>query len=196
MNDGKLKYIILSSVITAFVSWAIPKLCDLFIPALQNNIFVLHPTETVILAVLASIFGFLIGWKAREGFRFSSTKQDKNQAKENFEKVKDSLMQQSSSLKALMKASVEKGTVYCDEEDWKYSRIPEEPFFSQFLQTSYIDGNRAKITPKQPLIDIDNMSPEIFSGLSKTIEEHGIERNMNHHYRFSTDTIPFWWWYR
>lgn len=194
MNANEFKLLVLSSAVTAALSWAIPKALDHFVPALQNNIFATHPLETVMLAVISSTIGFLFGWKAKEWFYSIGKSNSKSRKAEEFEKARRAFCELDPDTKAIMLAALDKGAAYCDGDDWRFSRLPENPFIAQFVETSYIDGDVAKITALPLLEQFREAAPDSFLGLSSTLEQHARNRGERTYSMFSTSLN--WWWYR
>lgn len=182
----------------ALGSYLVPLLCDSLIPALQGNALAANPLEAAILGGCAAFFGFALGWLAR-GRASSAPKPSKDEMKREAERNHDegmrAIKQLPPSVKALMLASLTKGAAYCDMEDWAYSPFSSDRFFTQFLETEYIDGDRAKITATHLLRDVYDKEPSLFSAVTGTLGQHGVARGSRPH-GCSSDGTPFWWWYR
>ena len=181
----------------AFGSYLIPLLCDSLIPALQGNALAANPLETSILGGCAASFGFALGWLAR-GRASSMPKPSKDEirreAERNHEEGVRAIKRLPPSVKALMLATLTKGAAYCDMDDWEFSPLSSDPFYTQFLETEYIDGDRAKITATRLLRDVYDKEPSLFSSATITLNQRGVSRGSRPH-GCSSDGTPLWWWY-
>lgn len=188
---------------TALGSYIVPKACDAVIPALQGNQLAEHPVETAVTAALAGIIGFALGYAARgESHRMSRSerrcleRQERELKTEEFENAKRSFYELDPDLKALLLASLVKGGAYCNGSDWRFSRLPDEPFITQFVMTRYIDDDVAKITALPLLQDFSEQVPDAFEGVESTLEKHARDRDSSAVVHFNASSVPNWWWYR
>lgn len=184
-----------------FSGWAISKVCDEAFPALTTPLAD-HPLETVALSSMASLIGFGIGWFARgrsqrmtRAERKYLKEREEKSKREGFEEAKRSFYQLDPELKALMLAALDKGGAYCNGGDWRFSRLPEEPFIAQFVETRYIDGDVAKITALPLLEEFRGLVPDAFDGVRKTLDRHARDRGSRVVASFSASSLN-WWWYR
>lgn len=100
-------------------------------------------------------------------------------------------------LKALLRAAVDKGTVYADADEWRMFSGRGEDYYRQFLTWSYADGNKAVLKPTERMIKLRGDCSDLFDQASSTMNQHGIERGRN--VRFSSSGMygmPSWWWYK
>lgn len=184
----------------ALCSYIVPMACDALVPALQGNALAANPIETTVLGGCAAFLGFAAGWLARgrafmaPAGRQSRAERDKA-AKREHEAGMRGIKQLPPSIKALMLAAATKGAAYCDMDDWAYTPYADDPFYTQFLETEYIDGDRAKITATHLLRDVYGKEPSLFSAVTGTLSQHGVARGSRPH-GCSSDGTPFWWWYR
>lgn len=191
-----------TSVVTALGSYVVPKVCDAIIPAFQGNQLAEHPVETAVMAALAGAIGFALGYTARgRSQRMSRSerkrleRQEQESRNENFEDAKRAFYGLDPNLKALMLAALEKGGAYCDGDDWRFSRLSDDPFITQFVMTRYIDGDIAKITALPLLKYFSERVPDAFDGVRSTLETHARNKGDRVIAHFSTSLLD-WWWYR
>lgn len=149
--------------------------------------------------VLVFAFGCFTGysfsrWSAGFQTPFERARSEKARQAEGFERMRRSFCELGPDLKALMLAALDKGGAYCDGDEWRFSRIPEEPFIAQFIETKYIDGDVAKITALPPLRQFRDSAPDVFAGVSSTLEQHARNRGVRAVASFGTSLD--WWWYR
>lgn len=203
MDDrkGAVVGFVASGIAGGFISWAVTEVCNAFFPSLVMPL-ANHPVETIVVSVVASLAGFGIGWAARGRSqrmtraerRYLREREEESQRK-GFEAVKRSFYQLDPDLKALMLAALDKGSAYCDGDDWRFNRLPDDPFISQFVETRYIDGDVAKITALPPLNEFRKAVPDAFDGVDGTMERHARDRGSRVIASFGTSSLN-WWWYR
>lgn len=184
----------------ALCSYIVPMACDALVPAMQGNALAANPVETTILGGCAAFLGFAAGWFARgRAFMASVGRQSKSERdkaeKREYEAGMRAIRQLPPSIKALMLAAATKGAAYCKMDDWMYSPYTDDPFYTQFLDTEYIDGDRAKITATDLLRDVHAKEPSLFSSVTKTLSQHAATRDSRPN-GYSPDGTPSWWWYR
>lgn len=162
-----------------------------------------HPMETIAISATASLLGFAIGWFLRGRSQHMSISEKRyvmnrahEQAEENFNQARRSFISLEPELRALLCAALKKGGAYCDGDDWRFSRLPDDPFISQFVETRYIDGDIAKITALPLLKDFSERVPDAFVGVSLTLDRRARSRGERVIDSFSTSSTPNWWWYR
>lgn len=184
-----------------FSGWAVSKVCDALFPSLAMPLAD-HPIETIAVSMAASLTGFGIGWFARgrsqrmtRAERRYLRKREEESRRKGFEEAKRSFYQLDPELKALMLAALDKGGAYCDGDEWRFSRLPEDPFVSQFVETRYIDGDVAKITALPLLEEFRRSVPDAFDGVRKTLDRRARDRGSRVVASFSTSALN-WWWYR
>lgn len=190
-----------SMVAGGFISWAVTEVCNAFFPSLAMPLAD-HPVETITVSVAASLAGFGIGWAARgRSQRMTGAerrylkKREEEDRRRGFEEAKRLFYQLDPNLKALMLAALDKGGAYCDGDDWRLNRLPDDPFISQFVETRYIDGDVAKITALPPLDEFRKLVPDAFDGVRQTLDRHARDRGSRVVASFSTSSLN-WWWYR
>lgn len=203
MNDKRGAAIgsISSMIAGGFVGWVVSEACNSLFPKLATPLSD-HPVETVTVSVAASLVGFGIGWFARgrsqrmtRAERRYLKKREEEAQRKGFEDAKRSFYQLDPELKALMLAALDKGSAYCDGDDWRFNRLPDDPFISQFVETRYIDGDVAKITALPPLNEFRKAVPDAFDGVGGTMERHARDRGSRVVASFGTSSLN-WWWYR
>lgn len=190
-----------SGIAGGFISWAVTEVCNAFFPSLVMPL-ANHPVETIVVSVVASLAGFGIGWAARgrsqrmtRAERRYLKKREEEDRRRGFEEAKRLFYQLDPNLKALMLAALDKGGAYCDGDDWRLNRLPDDPFISQFVETRYIDGDVAKITALPPLDEFRKLVPDAFDGVRQTLDRHARDRGSRVVASFSTSSLN-WWWYR
>lgn len=184
-----------------FISWAVTEACNAFFPRIATPLAD-HPVETVAVSMAASLTGFVIGWFARGRSqrmtgaerRYLREREEETRRK-GFEEVKRSFYQLDPELKALMLAALDKGGAYCEGDDWRLYRFPDDPFIAQFVETRYIDGDVAKITALPLLEEFRKQVPDAFEGVRNTLDRRARERGSRVVTSFSTSPLN-WWWYR
>lgn len=190
-----------SGIAGGFISWAVTEVCNAFFPSLAMPLAD-HPVETIALSSIASLVGFGIGWFAR-GRSQRMTRSERRYLKEReaesrregFEEAKRLFYQLDPNLKALMLAALDKGGAYCDGDEWRFERMPDDPFIARFVETRYIDGDVAKITALPLLEEFRRAVPDAFDGVGRTLEQHARDRGSRAVASFSTSSLN-WWWYR
>ena len=190
-----------SMVAGGFISWAVTEVCNAVFPSLAMPLAD-HPVETIVVSVVASLAGFGIGWAAhgrsqrmtRAEQRYLKKREEEAQRK-GFEEAKRLFYQLSPDLKALMLAALDKGGAYCDGDEWRFERMPDNPFIARFVETRYIDGDVAKITALPLLEEFRRAVPDAFDGVGRTLEQHARDRGSMFVASFSTSSLN-WWWYR
>lgn len=204
MNDkrGAAVGSISSMIAGGFVGWVVSEACNSLFPKLAAPLSE-HPMETIAISATASLLGFAIGWFLRGRSQHMSISEKRyvrerarEEAKEAFKKARRSFLELDPELRAMMLAALEKGGAYCSGDDWRFSRLPDDTFISQFVETRYIDGDVAKITALPLLKDFSEQVPDAFDGVSKTLERHARNKGDRVVARFSTLSSPDWWWYR
>lgn len=192
---------IASCVAGGFSGWIIPKACDAIFPALATPLSE-YPVETIAVSSVCSLIGFGIGWLARgssQRVTLSERRHIKRRAREsqekNFEEAKRPFYELDPELKAIMLAALEKGASYCNGDDWRFSRCPQNPFIYQFVKTKYIDGDVAEITALPLLEEFRRLVPDAFDGVRSTLERHARDRGARVVSSFSSSSFN-WWRYK
>lgn len=203
MNDkrGAAVGSISSMIAGGFVGWVVSEACNSLFPKLATPLSD-HPVETVTVSVAASLVGFGIGWFARgrsqrmtRAERKYLREREEESQRKGFDEAKRSFYQLDPELKAIMLAALDKGGAYCEGDDWRFSRLPDDPFIAQFVETRYIDGDVAKITALPLLNEFRRLVPDAFDGVRQTLDRHARDRGSRVVASFSTSSLN-WWWYR
>ena len=153
-----------------------------------------------LLPVLCILFGFAAGWNARKlkEARARPVFMDPVVLDEKERKAaRDVVSDMDVEFKALLRAAVDKGTVYADADEWRMFSGRGEDYYRQFLTWSYADGNKAVLKPTERMVKLRSDCSDLFDQASSTMNQHGIERGRN--VRFSSSGMygmPSWWWYK
>lgn len=181
------------------------------------GVWISQNQELVFVVFMVSIFllGALLGWDARALFdpaiqkvanrprKMARKEKDaiheraRAQQRESAEKAATEVKKLDPDSRALLVALNDGKRVFGNESDWRYSISADDPFFTQFFDISYIDGNKAKLKAKPMLNQLFELFPDLSEGLSQTLAKHEmikpdqpkmyITGHLNH-------TLPYWWW--
>ncbi len=143
------------------------------------------------------ILGVLIGWNAKKRHELMSYHAPLDPIileSKTMKKSREVIADMEAELKALLMATVDKGTAYADSSEWRSYLNFQEDYLNQFLEWNYADDNITLLKPTDRLAALRSECADLFEQASKTMNTHGVSKGTRPHFG-GYSGMPDWWWY-